>query len=80
MDDTQSLEKKMPLEIIYCSWGCGEEKIEAVPSEDQTRSEMIVWNLCPDCIDVKGKRSKNNITSQVYLGVRDTLCRLPPLL
>ncbi len=39
----------MPEEIIYRCWGCGEEKTEVLPSEDPTRSEMIIWNLCPSC-------------------------------
>ena len=51
----------MPIVIIYSCWGCGEEKTEVVPSEDQTRSEMIVWNLCPDCIKIE-EESTQGIT------------------
>ena len=43
----------MPIEIIYLCWGCGAKKIEVEPSEDQTRSEMIIWNLCPSCATTK---------------------------
>lgn len=48
----------MPIEIIYRCWGCGEEKTEVEPSEDLTHSEIIVWNLCPNCI-VKNEEDKN---------------------
>ena len=49
----------MPIEIIYLCWGCGAKKIEVEPSEDQTRSEMIIWNLCPSCITTEKKMTND---------------------
>ena len=43
----------MPIEITYYCWGCGEQRTEVEPSEDLTRSEIIIWNLCPTCITKK---------------------------
>jgi len=55
----------MPIEITYRCWGCGEEKIEVEPSEDQTRSEIIIWNLCRTCI-TKKEDDRRPPTSQGY--------------
>ena len=65
----------MVIEIIYRCWSCGEEKTEETggfypfsqPAEDPTRSEMIIWNLCPSCItkekdDIANKAIANKIT------------------
>ena len=49
----------MPIDITYRCWGCGGEKTEEEPSEDQTRSEMIIWNLCPECITKQKPDSKS---------------------
>ena len=50
----------MPLEVIYRCWGCEAEKTEVDPSEDATRSEMIVWNLCPSCIATEKKQTNKS--------------------
>lgn len=56
---------RMPIEITYRCWGCGEEQTEVEPSEDPTRSQIIIWNLCPSCI-TKKEDDKCPPTSQGY--------------
>ncbi len=48
----------MPVEITYRCWGCREEKTEETPSEDSTRCEVIIWNLCPNCIKKTQERDE----------------------
>jgi len=55
----------MSIDITYRCWGCGEEKTEVEPSECPTRSEIIIWNLCPTCI-LKNEDDRRTPTSENY--------------